>query len=217
VDGGGLDDLTGICVAGRDRATKAWLYWFHAYAHRKVLELRKEIAPRLLDFEAAGELTLWGDPLQPASVVKRLLEDGQEIEEIARTSRETVDEDVAGIVKVCRQVRALGLLPERHGIGVDPAAIGALIDALVEADFTAGDADSDVLGIGQGAANMYSAINTLQRKLQAGTAAHGGAEMMNWCVGNAKAEQRGNAVMITKQSPARPRSTRLSQGSTRPS
>jgi phage terminase large subunit-like protein len=200
IDGGGLDDLTGVCVAGRDRKTKVWLYWFHAFAHRKVLELRKEIAPRLLDFSASGDLTLWGDPNQPASVTKRLLEDGAEVEELSRTSRDTVDEDVAGIVAICQKVRSSGLLPPRHGIGVDPAAIGALIDALEEAEFTAGDAESDVLGIGQGAANMYSAINTLQRKLQAGTAAHGGAPLMDWCVGNAKAEQRGNAVMITKQS-----------------
>lgn len=57
-DGGGLDDLFGLAVLGRDRITKRWLLWAHAWAHRIVLERRKSIASRLEDFAAARELTL---------------------------------------------------------------------------------------------------------------------------------------------------------------
>lgn len=58
VDGGGLDDLLGFGAMGRETGTGRWLHWGHAWAHPIVLERRKEIAPRLLDFAAAGELTI---------------------------------------------------------------------------------------------------------------------------------------------------------------
>lgn len=82
VDGGGLDDLFGLCVLGRDRETKDWLAWSHAWAHVGVLERRKAIAPRLRDFERAGHLTIVDDEL----------------------------EDVSAIVDVVREVKERGLL-----------------------------------------------------------------------------------------------------------
>lgn len=58
IDGGGLDDLLGFAAVGRCRTTRRWLTWAHAWAHPSVLERRKDISPRLLDFAAAGDLTL---------------------------------------------------------------------------------------------------------------------------------------------------------------
>lgn len=58
IDGGGLDDLLGLSVVGRETDTKKWLVWSHAWAHPSVLERRKEVAPRLLDFQAEGTLTI---------------------------------------------------------------------------------------------------------------------------------------------------------------
>jgi phage terminase large subunit-like protein len=58
IDGGGLDDLLGLAVIGRERDTRKWLEWTHAWAHETVLERRKEIAPRLRDFEKQGDLTI---------------------------------------------------------------------------------------------------------------------------------------------------------------
>lgn len=58
IDGGGLDDLLGLCVLGRHKDTKEWLAWCRAWAHPSVLERRKEIAPRLRDFAADGDLVL---------------------------------------------------------------------------------------------------------------------------------------------------------------
>lgn len=58
IDGGGLDDLLGLSIAGRDGETGDWLLWVHAWAHPSVLERRQEIAARLRDFEASGDLTI---------------------------------------------------------------------------------------------------------------------------------------------------------------
>lgn len=197
IDGGGLDDLTGVCVLGRHKRTKAWLYWNCAFAHRKVLKLRNDIATTLLGFEQDGDLIFWGDADAQADVAALL----DEASSAAVTDRTEFDEDIRAIVAICAKVRDIGLLPEAHGIGVDPAAIGSLIDALVDDGFSVSDGTKGmVTGVSQSTTNMFSAINTMERKLEAGTAAHGGTRLMAWCVGNAKAELRGNAVHITKAS-----------------
>src|SRR5690606_33058782 len=100
-DGGGLDDLFGVCVIGREKITRRWLVWCHAFAHPKVLEIRKEIAPRLLDFEKEGALTFC-----------------------------EVSEYVERIAAIAARVRDAGLLPEKNAVGFDPNNIAAFVDAL---------------------------------------------------------------------------------------
>lgn len=172
VDGGGLDDLFGLNFTGRDRETKDWLAWFHAWAHPEVLEVRKEIAPRLKDFEAAGDLTIL-DADCPT----------QDIEEVA---------------DLIERVNTAGLLPDKDAIGVDPYGISALLDELVSRGIT----DEQIIGIRQGPA-LSPAIWGIERKLKNGTYLHGGQPMMDWCLGNAKTETRGSAVMITKYTAGR--------------
>jgi phage terminase large subunit-like protein len=102
IDGGGLDDLLGLCVIGREKETRRWLTWHHAWAHKIALERRKEIAPRLRDFAAAGNLTIVEAPGQ----------------------------DVTDVADIVCQIRDRGLLPEKQAIGVDAAGIGDIVDEL---------------------------------------------------------------------------------------
>lgn len=76
IDGGGLDDLLGLCVIGREKDTNKWLVWTHAWAHPSVLERRKSEAPRFKDFEKEGTLTLvkhiGEDVDEAADIVERI-------------------------------------------------------------------------------------------------------------------------------------------------
>jgi phage terminase large subunit-like protein len=102
IDGGGLDDLLGLTVAGREADSGKWLTWHHAWAHRIVLERRKDIAPRLLDFEADGDLTIVDQP----------------------------GDDVMKVADIVCRIRDAGLLPEKLAVGVDAAGIGDTVDEL---------------------------------------------------------------------------------------
>lgn len=99
---------------------------------------------------------------------------------------------------ILEQVFAAGLLPEKYGIGLDPFGIAALIDELAVRKI-----EGDLLSsIRQGSA-LSPASWGLEIKLKNRTFRHGGRRMMTWCVGNAKAQVRGGAVLITKESAGR--------------
>ncbi len=168
IDGGGLDDLLGLSLVGRERDTGRWLHWGHAWAHKIVLERRKDIAPRLLDFQQAGDLTIVDRP-------------GQDVIEVA---------DI-----ICR-VRDAGLLPEKQAIGVDAAGITDIVDELVS---PGRDISIDqIVAVNQGW-RLNGAVKTTERKVAGGEFIHGDSDLMAWCVGNARVEERGNAISITKQ------------------
>lgn len=80
LDGGGLDDLYGFSVLGRDRKTKDWLAWCHAWCHKGVLTRRKSIAEVLTDAQRAKELTIVDDELddiaQMVAIIERIKDRG---------------------------------------------------------------------------------------------------------------------------------------------
>ncbi|WP_244486651.1 terminase large subunit [Aureimonas sp. Leaf324] len=181
IDGGGLDDLFGLSVIGREpieveeevevdgiktvQRTKRWLGWSKAWCHRGVLQRRKSIETKLLDFEKAGDLVIVGDELA----------------------------DVTGIVAVVERVMAAGKLA---AVAVDPAGLGELADALDGIGITA--ENKMLIGAPQGF-GMMNAIKTAERKLTNGTFHHAKSGLMDWCVGNLKIEPTATAIRATKQ------------------
>jgi len=198
LDGGGLDDLYGLTVLGRESEdagadaapeteyddtgtrvrVKRWLSWSHAWAHSVVLERRKSIAGKLKELESAGELTI--------------LPDGA-------MSETGLPADIAAILDVILQIRDAGLL---CCVAVDPAGLGELVDALAAVDIIEDNKPLGrdyIIGAPQGYA-MMNALKTAERKLANGTLLHADQALMTWCVANLKIEATATAIRATKQS-----------------
>lgn len=107
-DCGGADDLMALSLIGRDRDTRCWLAWTHAWCAPAALDRRKEIAPRLRDFEADGDLTIDKD----------------------------VDQHVRDFADICDRLRDARLLPAEAAIGLDPWGVAALRDELLSRGYT---------------------------------------------------------------------------------
>jgi phage terminase large subunit-like protein len=103
----------------------------------------------------------------------------------------TIGDDVTDVAQIVAEIERSGLLDK---IGVDPHGLGGIVEALHDLDIP----PEKIVGISQGW-KMTGAIKTSERKLAEGMMIHGGQPMMNWCVGNAKIEPKGNAISITKQ------------------
>ena len=164
IDGGGLDDLLGLAVVGRERGTGKWLAWTRAWAHPIAIERRKSEESKYSDFEQQGDLVI--------------------IEELPG--------DVAQVAAVVKEINESGLLAS---VGLDPEKTHkVMFQALVDAEID----ESKCFGVSQGW-KLIGAISVTERKLAEGVLLHGGQPLMDWCVGNAKIEPRGNAALITKQ------------------
>lgn len=106
IDGGGLDDLLGLCFIGRERETRRWLAWHRTWVHSSVLKLRQAAAPALEDFRNAGELIIVDD----------------------------MTEAFAQVAADVKQVEDSGLLAEKGAVGLDPMGVGMIVDALADVE-----------------------------------------------------------------------------------
>lgn len=170
IDGGGLDDLLAVTFTGRIAGTQdQYLSWSRAWVVRKLLDTRKEIADRLRDFERDGDLVVV----------------------------ETVGEDARQMAALVKRIHTLDLLA---GIGIDPAKIAALQAALVaEGIIDAEEPDPKFFVKVRQGWSLYGAMLNVERAMAEGRYKHCAQPLVNWCVGNAKVVQRGNAMLVTKE------------------
>ena len=171
IDGGGNDDLYGFTALGREAGTGHLLSWSCAWALPIVLERRKDIASRLRDFQDRGEL----------HIVPKI---------------EDACAEVVAMIQRIDNAAKLGALDEgkKKAIGVDAACIKQTLDALNAADY----ADDQIVAVPQNW-RLGSAIKSTELYLSSGALSHADQTLLDWCVGNAKVEPKGNAVLITKQ------------------
>ncbi len=182
IDGGGLDDLFGLSILGREpkeievkvaingvettQRMKRWLSWSHAWCHAGVLDRRKSIASKLRDIERAKELTILAEPLG----------------------------DVASIIEHITRIKDMGLL---GGVAVDASGLGEMEDALDEIGVTQ---EAKLLVAAPQGGWMMSSIKGAERRLASGLLKHCGGPLMQWCVPNLKIEPTATGIRATKQS-----------------
>nr|WP_288355821.1 terminase large subunit [uncultured Pseudomonas sp.] len=155
----------------------------------------------LLGFAAVGREAgsrrwlAWTHAWAHPSVLERRKSEAPRFRDFAKdghiTLVERIGEDVEQVAQLAALVENAGILDQ---IGVDPAGIGAIRDAIEEA----GVPDDKIVGISQGW-KLGGAIKTTERRLAEGEMVHGGQPMMAWCCGNARVEPRANSILITKQ------------------
>lgn len=181
IDGGGLDDLFGLNILGREpgeievnieidgvkvtRKMKRWLSWSHAWCHNGVLKRRPKIVTTLQRIQTAGQLSILEDPLG----------------------------DVATIIEHISRIKSMGLL---GGVAVDASGLGEMEDALDEIGVTQ---DSKLLVAAPQGGWMMSSIKGAERRLASGLLRHCGGPLMNWCVPNLKIEPTATGIRATKQ------------------
>src|SRR5678815_1003333 len=138
---------------------------------------------------------LWTHAWAHPSVLERRKSEAERFRDFARdgdlTIVEQIGDDTAAVAGLTAHIEVSGRLDK---VGMDPHGLGTILDEMVKAKVPR----EKIVGISEGW-KMKGAIKTAERKLAEGGLIHGGQKLMAWCVGNAKVEPRGNAVIITKQ------------------
>jgi len=174
LDGGGLDDLLGVGVIGRERGTKKWLGWAHGLVSSIGLARRKANLAEYRRFAQQGDLTIFRFAGEDAAEI----ENDPDIADLwldvppAPEGPGVLPVDIQYVVDLVRRVSDLGLLAQ---VGVDAAGIGGIVDALADIGITQDAEKLDAVRQGIG---LMGAFKTIERKLADRSFVHCGSEML---------------------------------------
>jgi phage terminase large subunit-like protein len=113
VDGGGLFDLLGLVILGRDRTTKQWLVWCHAFAHKDLFDKNKQDVPRFLDFVASKDLTVVNTMTEAFEAVADYCEKVDLVGLLAE-----VGLDPWGVAPIVEELKHRGIEGDKRVVGV---------------------------------------------------------------------------------------------------
>lgn len=194
VDGGGLDDLLGVSVIGRERGTNRWLGWVHGLISTIGVFRRKANAEDYSKFKKAGDLTVFRfghedeEKIDDDPVLSGLLADVAP----ANLDPNALPLDIQYVVDLVVRVRDLGLLAQ---VGVDAAGIGAIVDALAGVGVSQ---DAESLDAVRQGISLMNAIKTIERKLADRSFHHADQSLLAWCVGNLRVVPTRTAMMVAR-------------------
>jgi phage terminase large subunit-like protein len=139
IDGGGLDDLLGIAVIGREKDTKRHLAWTHALVSPEGLERRKQNAGYYEIFQVDGDLTVVNELPDDISFVIDIVDKVKASKKLAGVGVDAVG--IGGIVDALAKIgitQEAGLLAGvRQGISL-MGAIKTVERKLVDGSFKHG-------------------------------------------------------------------------------
>ncbi|WP_182374907.1 terminase large subunit [Pseudomonas putida] len=137
----------------------------------------------------------WAHAWAHPSVLERRKSEAPRLLDMKATGDVTIvdkiGDDVDQLAAIVSRINQAGLLDK---VGLDPAGIGAVLDALADVEID----EEQVVGISQGW-KLTGAIKTTERRLAEGSFIHCGQPLMAWSCGNAKGVPSANAFLITKQ------------------
>lgn len=195
LDGGGLDDLLGAGVVGREKVTKRWLGWACALISTIGLYRRKANLNEYRKFIRSGDLIVFRFHSKDAEEAESDPDVAALLAEFppAISVEGELPFDIKFVVELVAKIRDAGLLAQ---VGVDAAGIGAIVDALAGIDITQ---DAETLDAVRQGIGLMGAYKTVERKLGDRTFLHCGSELLNWCVGNARVVLTTTASRIARE------------------
>ncbi len=135
-----------------------------------------------------------GDVFKQRKEIAERLRDFEQAGDLTVCPEDDPTMDYRDVTEILEMINDTGLFPDEKAVGLDPQGVSELVDNLLLAGLT----EEQLVGVPQGF-KLSSAIWGMERKMKNKRLSHNGSPMMNWVLGNARSEQRGNAIYVSKQ------------------